>query len=85
MILFFTNFLHPLNGLTIELLVYGEIRKKLVEWIEYSSDLSKHAITAIDPDSTTRGVRPHHSLEEISKYQNITEGDIQVALEELYR
>ncbi len=57
-----------------------EVRKKLVEWMEYSSDLSKHAINALDPGSTSRGVRPQHSLEEIAKYQKITEDDMQAAL-----
>jgi hypothetical protein len=58
-----------------------ETRKKLVEWMDYSSDLSKHAINALDPDSTSRGVRPQHSLEEIAKYQKITEDDMQEALD----
>lgn len=57
-----------------------ETRKKLVEWMDYSSDLSKHAINALNPDSTSRGVRPRHSLEEIAKYQKITEDEIQTAL-----
>jgi hypothetical protein len=39
-----------------------ETRKKLVEWMEYSSDLSKHAINALDPSSTARGVRAKHPL-----------------------
>ena len=60
-----------------------EIRKKLVEWMEYSSDLSKHAINALDPTSTSRGVRPQHSLEEIAKYQKITEEDINAAIDSL--
>jgi hypothetical protein len=57
-----------------------DIRKKLVEWIDYSSDLSKHAINALNPDSTSRGVRPQHSLDEIAKYQEISEDDMQAAL-----
>jgi hypothetical protein len=57
-----------------------ETRKKLVEWMYYSSDLSKHAINALDPGSTSRGVRPRHSLEEIAKYQKITKDDMQAAL-----
>jgi hypothetical protein len=58
-----------------------ETRKKLVEWMDYSSDLSKHAINALNPDSTARGVRPQHSLYEIAKYQKITEDDMQRALD----
>jgi hypothetical protein len=58
-----------------------EIRKKLVEWMEYSSDLSKHAINALDPISTARGVRAKHSLEDIAKYQKITNADMQEALD----
>jgi hypothetical protein len=57
-----------------------ETRKKLVEWMEYSSDLSKHAINALNPDSIGRGTRPQHSLDEIAKYQKITEDDMQAAL-----
>jgi len=60
-----------------------ETRKKLVEWMEYSSDLSKHAINALNPDSTARGVKPEHSLDEITNYQKITEGDLQAALTSL--
>jgi hypothetical protein len=56
-------------------------RKKLVEWMDYSSDLSKHSINALDPGSTSRGVRPQHSIEEIAKYQKITEEDMQAALD----
>jgi hypothetical protein len=60
-----------------------ETRKKLVEWMDYSSDLSKHAINALNPDSTARGVRPQHSLNEIANYQKITEDDMQAALNSL--
>jgi hypothetical protein len=60
-----------------------ETRKKLVEWMDYSSDLSKHAINALNPDLTARGVRPQHSLDEIAKYQKITEDDMQSALTSL--
>jgi hypothetical protein len=56
-------------------------RKKLVEWMEYSSDLSKHAINALDPGSTSRGVLPQHSLEEIAKHQKITEDEMEAALD----
>lgn len=62
-----------------------ETRKMLIEWMEYSSDLSKHAINALDPKSTARGVIPQHSLEEIAKYQKITEDDMQAALDLLNR
>jgi hypothetical protein len=57
-----------------------EVRKKLVEWMEYSSDLSKHAINALDPGSTSRGVRLQYSLHEIASHQNITEADMQTIL-----
>jgi hypothetical protein len=57
-----------------------ETRKKLVEWMEYSSDLSKHAINALDPSSTARGVRAQHSLDEIAEYQKITHDDMDAAL-----
>lgn len=60
-----------------------EIRKKLVEWMDYSSDLSKHAINALNPESTSRGVKPQHSLDEIAKYQKITGEDMQAALTSL--
>ena len=59
----------------------SDTRKKLVEWMEYSSDLSKHAINAVNPDSTARGVRPQYSLDEIAKYQKIPEDDMQEALD----
>jgi hypothetical protein len=58
-----------------------DTRKKLVEWLEFSSDLSKHAINALDPGSTSRGVKPQHSLDEIAEYQKITESDMQEALD----
>lgn len=58
-----------------------EIRKKLVEWMDFSSDLSKYAIDALDPGSTARGVRPQYSLQEIAKYQKITEDDMREALD----
>ncbi len=51
--------------------------------MDYSSDLSKHAINTLNPDSTARGVRPQHSLDEIAKYQKVTEDDMQAALTSL--
>ena len=60
---------------------HSQVRKRLVEWIEYSSNLSKHAITAIDPKPITIDTNPRYSLDEISSHQSLKEEDIQTALD----
>ena len=45
----------------------------------YSSDLGKHMQPMPSINSTSRGVRLQHSLEEIAKYQKIKEEDMQAA------
>jgi hypothetical protein len=47
--------------------------------MDYSSDLGKHMQSMPSINSTSRGVRLQHSLEEIAKYQKIKEEDIQAA------
>ena len=54
---------------------------KILEWVEYSSDLMKHAINALNPESPSSAVQSQHSLKEIAEHQKITEEDIRVALE----
>jgi KAP family P-loop domain len=58
-----------------------ETRKSLLEWIEYSSDLSKHAINVLNPESRSSRDLSGHSLQEIAAHQNITEDEIQMALQ----
>lgn len=57
-------------------------RKELSEWIKYCSSLNKHAIEAISPGSSQKGYNDFE-LDDIMRYQNITEDDIQEALKEL--
>jgi hypothetical protein len=59
-----------------------EIRKELVDWIKYCGSLNKHAIEAVSPGSSGKGPGDYE-IEDIMKYQNITEDDMSEALQEL--
>jgi hypothetical protein len=60
----------------------SEIRDELVEWIKYCGSLNKHAIEAISPGTSGKGPGDE-KMEDIMRYQNITDYDIKEALNEL--
>jgi hypothetical protein len=59
-----------------------ETRKELSEWIKYSGSLIKHAIEAIRPGTSGKGPGDLE-IQDIMKYQNITQDDMNEALKEL--
>ncbi len=69
---------------TIKIDPSPEIRKELSAWIKYSSSLNKHAIEAVRPGTSGKGP-VDLGLEDIMRYQNITQDDINEALVELER
>ena len=69
---------------TIKIDPSPEVRKELSHWIKYCSSLNKHAIDAVSPGASTKGVGDY-GIEEIMKYQNITPKDMEEALKELER
>ena len=73
------NMLRPLLE-QVKLDPKSELRKQLAEWIDYSADLHKHVIKAIDPTAVGKGLLPKYSLGDITKYQKISEEDLKNAL-----
>jgi hypothetical protein len=61
-----------------------EIRKELAEWIKYCGSLNKHAIEAVSPGTSRKGPGDY-GIEDIMKYQKITEEEMDEALEELQK
>jgi hypothetical protein len=61
-----------------------EMRKELVDWIKYCGSLNKHAIEAVSPGTSGKGPGDYE-IEDIMKYQNITEEEMNEALKELER
>lgn len=59
-----------------------EVRKELVKWIKYCGSLNKHAIEAVNPGTSGKGLEDY-KIEDIMKYQNITDDDMKEALKEL--
>jgi hypothetical protein len=59
-----------------------ETRKELVDWIKYCSSLNKHAIEVISPGMSGKGPEDY-DIEDIMKYQQITEYEMNDALKEL--
>jgi hypothetical protein len=59
-----------------------EMRKELVDWIKYCGSLNKHAIEAVSPGTSGKGPGDYE-IEEIMKYQQITEDEMKDALREL--
>jgi hypothetical protein len=62
----------------------SEIRTELVEWIKYCGSLNKHAIEAISPGTSGKGPGDE-KMEDIMRYQNITNDEMWEALNELER
>jgi hypothetical protein len=60
-----------------------ERRKELADWIKYCSTLNKYAIEAVS--SGTIGDQGDYEIEDIMKYQNITNDEMYEALKELER
>jgi hypothetical protein len=56
-----------------------EVRKELVEWIKICSSLNKHAIETINPGASGKGPEDYE-MEDIMRYQNITEQEMKEAL-----
>jgi hypothetical protein len=48
--------------------------------MDYSGDLHRHAIKALDPTAVGKGVLTKYSLGDIAKYQKIDEDDLKSAL-----
>lgn len=61
-----------------------EIRKELADWIKYCGSLNKHAIEAVSPGTSGKGPGDYE-IEDIMKYQKITEDEMDEALKELER
>jgi hypothetical protein len=59
-----------------------ETRKELSDWIKYSGSLIKHAIEAVKPGTSGKGPGDLE-IEDIMKYQKITEDDMNEALKKL--
>lgn len=59
-----------------------EIRKELVDWIKYCGSLNKHAIEAVSPGTSGKGPEDYE-INDIMKYQKITEDEMEEALKEL--
>jgi hypothetical protein len=60
----------------------SKIRTELVDWIKYCGSLNKHAIEAVSPGTSGKGPGDA-KMEDIMRYQNITDDDIKEALNEL--
>ncbi len=61
-----------------------ELRKELVDWVKYCSSLNKHAIEAVSPGTSGKGPSDYE-IEDIMKYQKITDDEMDEALKELER
>jgi hypothetical protein len=59
-----------------------EIRKELVEWIKYCASLNKYAIEAVSPGISGKGPEDYE-MDDIMKYQKITNEEMNEALKEL--
>ena len=64
---------------TIKIDPSPEIRKELSDWIKYCSSLNKHAIELLSPGASGKGLGDY-DLEDIMRYQKITNVDIQEAI-----
>ena len=60
----------------------SEIRTELVDWIKYCGSLNKHAIEAVSPGTFGKGPEDE-KMEDIMRYQNITDDEMKEALKEL--
>jgi hypothetical protein len=69
---------------TIKIDPSPEIRKELSAWIKYCGSLNKYAIEAVRPGTSGKGP-DDLGIEDIMKYQNITQDDINEAMVELER
>jgi hypothetical protein len=69
---------------TIKIDPSPEIRKELSSWINYCGSLNRHAIEAVRPGTSGKGPNGLE-IEDIMKYQNITQDDMNEALRELER
>src|SRR3546814_1163306 len=58
-----------------------EMRKELVKWIKYCGSLNKHAIEAVSPGTSGKGPEDYE-IEDIMKYQKITEDEMDERSEE---
>ena len=61
-----------------------EMRTELAEWIKYCGSLNKHAIEAVSPGSSGKGLGDYE-IKDIMKYQKISSEDMDEALNELER
>jgi hypothetical protein len=61
-----------------------EIRKELADWIKYCGSLNKHAIEAVSPGTSGKGLGDYE-IEDIMRYQKITKDEMDEALKELER
>src|SRR4029078_2710843 len=59
-----------------------EMRTELAEWIKYCGSLNKHAIEAISPATSGKGPKDY-KIEDVMKYQKITQEEMDEALKEL--
>jgi len=57
-------------------------RKELADWIKFCGSLNKHAIETISPGISGKGPA-EHEIGDIMRFQNITEADMNEALDEL--
>ena len=69
---------------TIKIDPSPEIRKELSDWIKYCGSLNKHAIEAVSPGTSGKGPGDY-KIEDIMKYQKITDDEMDEALKELER
>jgi hypothetical protein len=67
---------------TIKIDPSPKIRKELADWIKYCGSLNEHAIKAVSPGTAGKGPGDYE-IEDIMKYQNITEDEMNEALKEL--
>jgi hypothetical protein len=66
---------------TLKIEPSAKVRKELTDWIKYCSSLNRYAIETISPGTSGKGPEDY-KIEDIMKYQNITEKDIEQALKE---
>ena len=67
---------------TIKIDPSPETRKELVNWIKYCGSLNKHAIEALTPGASGKGLGDE-KMEDIMRYKKITDDEIKEALNEL--
>jgi hypothetical protein len=59
-----------------------DTRKELVDWIKFCGSLNKHAIETVSPGTSGKGPGDY-KIDDIKRYQNITDDDMREALDEL--